>query len=131
MTVTLPSNGTTILLFVKCIEALQNLHTLEIASADDVMTIPLKNALKRVKLPQVQTLILPPATHPLLRHCSNVEDVIFVVRYTIMSYDGLLGSLASNRDSKVKRLAIPLILWSNPSRKWSDALSYLRGGGCH
>ena len=114
----IPSNGTVVPLFVKCLEALHNLRTLEIVSVDDVMTAPLKNALKRVELPQVQTLILPLAAHPLLRNCPNVEDFVCVVRYNFNTpSDGLFKSLASNRDSKVKRLAIPLVLWSKPSRK--------------
>ena len=117
MTVEIPSNETVIPLFVKCLEALQNLRTLEIVSMDDVMTTPLKNALKRFELPQIQTLILPLAAHPLLRTCPNVEDVVCVVRYNYTSSDGLFKSLASNRNSKVKRLAMPLGLWTNPSRE--------------
>ena len=117
MTLEIPSTGTVVPLFVKCLEALQNLRTLEIVSADDVMTAPLKNALKGVELPQVQTLIIPPAAHPLLRKCPCVEDVVCVVRYSFTSSEGFLKSLASNRNSKVKRLAMPLVLWSEPSRK--------------
>ena len=122
MTVDIPSNGTVIPLFVKCLEALQNLHTLEVMSVDDDMTSPLKNALKRVNLPQIQTLILPLAAHPLLRTCPNVEDIVCVVRYNYTSSDGFLKSLGFIRDSKVKRLAIPLVLWSEPSRKWLSVL---------
>ena len=36
--------------------------------------------------------------------------------------DAILGSLASNRDSKIKRLAIPLVSWANPSRKYSNTV---------
>ena len=131
MAVDIPSNGTIIPLFAKCLEALQSLHTLEIVSADDVMTSPLKNALKRVKLPQIQTLIIPPAAHPLLRSCLNVEDVVCAVRYNFTSSDGFLRSLSFNRDSKVKRLAVPLVLWSKPSRKWFNTPydDEMRNGG--
>jgi len=125
--VNLPSNGTTVPVFVKCLEALRYLHTLEIVSAEDVMTIPLENALKRVKLCRIRTLIMPLATHPLLQHCPNVEDVVCVIRFNNTPPGGLLRSLASNWDSKIKRLAIPLILWDNPSRKWSGALYDLTG----
>ena len=119
MTVHLPWNGAnTLPSFVKCLESLPNLHTLEIGSGDEITTTPLKNALKRVKLPQIKTLIIPPAAHPLLQCCRDVEDVVCVVRYKPISSDEFLESLASNLDSKVERLAIPLVLGTNPSRKW-------------
>ena len=101
--------------FARCLESLPNLHTLEIGQADSSITTPLENALEHIELPQIKTLILPPTVHPLLRHCNNVEDVVCVIRDTTISSDGFLESLASNRDSKVKRLAIPLISWGNPS----------------
>lgn len=85
--------------------------------ADSTITTSLSNALKRVKLPQVKVLILPPAAHSLLRHCHDVEDVVCVVKAKISPSDEFLESLASLPDSKVKRLAIPLILCNNPSRK--------------
>ena len=103
--------------FVEFLGSLPNLHTLEIARAHNRITTPLGNALKRVKLPQIKTLILPPTAHPLLRHCHNVEDVVYVVGDETMPSDEFLASLASNLDSKVKRLAIPLISWGDPSRK--------------
>ena len=40
---------------------------------------------------------------------------------------GFLRSLASNRNSKVKRLAIPLVLWPNPSRKRTNTLGFQGG----
>ena len=81
------------------------------------MVASLEEALERVKLPQIKTLILPPTAYPLIQHCSNVEDIICVVGRGATPTDGFLSSLASNQDSKVKRLAIPLVLWSNPSRE--------------
>ena len=81
------------------------------------MTTSLEEALKRVKLPQVETLILPPTAHPILRHCRHVKDVVYMVKDITWPSDGFLASLASNQNSKVNRLAIPLILWPNPSRK--------------
>ena len=104
-------------LFVRCLQSLPNLHTLEITRAGGSATSPLKGALQRGKLPPIKTLILPPAAHPLLRHCHDVEDVVCVVRYGTISSDEFLGSLGFNRDSKVKRLVIPLVLWDNPSSK--------------
>ena len=105
--------------FVRCVESLPNLHTLEIGMANIFMTAPLKDALEGVKLPQIKTLILPPAAHPLLQHCHNAEDVICVIEYYTGSSDEFFESLASNQDSKVKRLAIPL-LWGKQSRKQSN-----------
>ena len=103
--------------FVRCLESLPNLHTLEIGLVGDLFTGPLKDALKGVKLPQIKTLILPPAAYPLLKQCRNVEDVVCVARNQTTFPDGFLRSLASNRGLKIKRLAIPLVLWANPSRK--------------
>ena len=119
MTVHLSWNGSSFPPFIRCLESLPSLHTLEIGWADDFITAPLEKALsfKRVEFPQIKTLILPPSARPLLLHCSDVEDVVCVVRYETVPSDGFLGSLSSKRSSKVKRLAIPLILWPNPSRK--------------
>ena len=103
--------------FVKCLESLPNLHTLEIGRADGDITTSLEKALKHVELPQIKLLILPPAVHPLLRHCRNVEDVVYVVVNKAILTDEFLGSLASNQDSKVKHLTIPLVSSGNPSRK--------------
>ena len=80
-------------------------------------TTLLTKALEGVNLPQIKTLILPPNTYPLLQHCPNVEDVICTPRETGISYDDFFRSLMSNRDSKLKRLAIPLVLPPNPPRK--------------
>ena len=110
-------NNPTLPKFVKCLESLPNLHTLEIGRTNDYITAPLKKALQHVELPQIKTLILPPAVYPLLRHCRDVEDVVFVVRSETMSSDEFLGSLVSGKESKVKRLAIPLVSSGNPSSK--------------
>jgi len=115
-------NNTTLPKFVKCLETLPNLHTLEIGRANGDITAPLKKALQHVELPQIKVLILPPTTYPLLRHCRNVEDVVCVartVRNEVMSSDDFLGSLVSGQDSKVTRLAIPLVLCGNSSRRRS------------
>ena len=104
--------------FVECLKSLPNLHTLEIGLAfDRSHTIPLKEALEGVEFPQVETLILHPAAHPLLEHCPNVENLDWVIEDTYATSDEFLGSLASIRDSKIKRLTIPLVLEGNPFRK--------------
>jgi hypothetical protein len=106
-------------LFVRCLESLPNLHTLETPWADGHFTSTLEDALKRIKLPQIKVLLISPAAHPLLQHCHSVEDLICVDRSRgpDIPSDIILCSLASNRNPKVKRLAIPLALWANPSRK--------------
>ena len=106
-------------LFVELLRLLPSLHTLEIGWAYDFITAPLEKALEGVKLPQIKTLIIPPSVYPLLQRCCNVEDVVCAIRgITTRPYsDGFLRSLMSNRDSKVKQLAIPLALLSNPSRE--------------
>ena len=109
----------TVPLFVECLVSFPNLHTLEVSWGNMHITDPLENSLERIELPQIKTLIIPPTAHPLLRHCHGLEDLVCAVRYapTPTPSDGILSSLASNRNSKVKRLAIPLVSWVNPSRK--------------
>ena len=103
--------------FIECLKLLPNLHTLDIWG-DSVLSTSLEKALKRsIKLPQIKTLILSPAAHPILRRCPNVEDVVYAVRNRTWPSNGFLKSLRSNRNSKIKRLAIPLILCPNPSRE--------------
>ena len=103
--------------FIECLKLLPNLHTLEIWG-DSVLSTSLEKALKRsIKLPQIETLILPPAAHPILRLCHNVEDVVYAVGDRALPSSGFLRSLESIRNSKIKRLAIPLISWPDPSRE--------------
>ena len=118
MKVHLPLHWYLLSLFVKCLESLPNLHTLEVGKwAQDMTTTPLEKALKGVELPQIKTLIIPPSAHPLLRHCYNVEDVVCAVNDQTTPSSDFLGSLASNQISKVERLAIPMPLWPNPTSK--------------
>ena len=81
------------------------------------MTTSLEKALKRIKLPQIRTLILPPAAHSILRHCHNVEDVVYVARDITWPRYRFPKSLGSNRNSNIKRLAFSLILWPNLPRE--------------
>jgi hypothetical protein len=117
MTVHLLWDVVTAPFIVECLKSLPNLHTLEMPWEDGFAAILLKHALKGVNLPQIKTLILPPAAYPLLEHCCNVEDVVCVVRGRSRCSDEFLGFLTSNKNSKVKRLAIPLFLCDHPSRK--------------
>ena len=129
MTVHLGLGWSTSFPFVKCLKSLPNLHTLEIGWVEYSVTTLLKDALKGVKLPQIKTLILPPPAHPLLQHCCNVEDVVCVVGCETKSSDGFLRSLTSKRDSKVKRLAIPLVLWPNAPCEWFGTCGIASGDG--
>ena len=95
----------------------------------DSDTPALESALQGVELPQIKTLILPPAAYPLLRRCPDVENVACVVGHREGSSDGFFKSLASNRDSKIKRLVIPLVLESDSCRKWLSVLLYTGSQG--
>jgi len=106
--------------FIKCLLSLPNLHALEIRFPNFHPRTPLlKNALKRVKFPQIKTLILPPTAHPLVNCCPNVENIDWVMGDKTVISDEYLGSLASIRDSKIKRLTIPLVSQGDSSRKQS------------
>ena len=62
-------------LFVKCLAALPNLHTLEIGCMLKVPDFgPFETTLGGRAL-LVRTLILPPTAHLLLRYCPHVEDL--------------------------------------------------------
>ena len=114
----LPWDESIVPLFVGCLESLPNLHTLETSWVDRRIASPLEDALKRINLPQIKILLISPAAHPLLQHCHGVEDLACVVRSADPDIpDTILCSLASNRNSKVQRLAIPLVSWANPSSK--------------
>jgi len=109
--------------FVKCLQSLPNLHTLELGHGDSWPdgAYQLEVALKYIELPQIKTLILLPVAHPLLKACRNVEDVVWVVDgIRPITSTKFLQSLASIRGSKIKRLAIPLISEGNISREWSS-----------
>ena len=126
-------NNSTLPKFVKCLESLPNLHILEIGRTDRYITAPLAKVLMDVELPQIRALILPPNAYPFLGHCHNVEEIVCVVRSGDIS-DDFLEAIASNRDSKVKRLAIPLVSGGNQSGKSSGALRDPRVGiatNCH
>ena len=112
-------DNTTLPKFVKCLQSLPNLHTLEIGHCDVVHypTPLLRNVLGRVELPQIKVLILPPTAYPLLGQCRNVEDVVYVSMGRATLFDEFCESLVSNHDSGVKRLTIPVISCDNPSRK--------------
>ena len=105
--------------FINCLVSLPNLHTLEVGLDDSMWYAPryLGRLLRNTKFPQIKALVLPSAAYPLLKSCSNVEEVDWVIRSTPIVSDEFLGSLATIRDSKIKRMAIPLVFPGDPSRK--------------
>jgi len=104
--------------FVSCLVSLPNLHTLEIGFGErNPSTYTLRRALGWIRLPQIKTLIIPESAHPLLKHCRNVEEVVWVIADTPITSSAFLRSLASNWGSKVKRLTIPLVMQDKPSSK--------------
>ena len=63
-------------------------------------------------------LIIPGLTaRPFLQHRRDVGDVICVIMGKSQSPEGLLRSLTSDQDSKVKQSVIPLELGPDPSRE--------------
>jgi len=119
-------NNSTLPKFVKCLESLPNLHTLEIGQAEYYPTPLLRSVLGHVELPQVKTLILPLNAYPLLKMCRNVEEVVCVFMGEAFLFDEFYEPLTSNQDSKLRRLTVPLISPINPSSKrsstpWDDS----------
>ena len=110
-----------ITLFVRSLNFLPNLHTLEIAWFREKHTHKLRKVLRNVQLPQIKTLILSVNAHPLLEHCLEVEDVVCVPKQDAgLGLEAFLKSIAFNQYSKVRKLAIPLTLrWGEdkPFRK--------------
>ena len=105
--------------FVKCLKYLPNLHTVEIGSSGTSCDARwLKMALMwQVVFPQIKTLIIPKDAYPLLRHCPNVEDIVWVIVNRSITSDKFLRSLPPSWRSKVKRLMIPLVSPVDPSRR--------------
>ena len=98
-------------LFVKCLQSLPNLHTLEIEWTSGNIGIALGGALANAEFPNIRTLIVPTTAYPLLRHCPGVENIVYVPSWGwISTYHerDFFESLASIPDSKVKRLVVPL-----------------------
>lgn len=114
--------------FIECLESLPNLYTLEIGLVDYDTTSLLGSALSHAELPQIKALILPPTAYPLLGKCRNAEEVVCVFTGADFLFDEFFESLASNPDSKVKCLTIPLLSSINPSSKrYSTPWDYRAG----
>jgi hypothetical protein len=77
LTVALTKNNTGSLpLFVRCLCALINLHTLEVTYAHFKVSDPLAGALGRRTFPGIRRLVLGDFAHPLLRACPEAREVV-------------------------------------------------------
>ena len=72
------STGTVLPACVRAIEALPNLHTLQVIRTHEHMTTTLKAAFAGHVFPQVQMIVLPSNAHNILRCCPEVRKVICI-----------------------------------------------------
>ena len=93
-------------LFVKCLTALPNLHTLEIVlmwklePVEAFRTAVMKGG-PRFQLQRLRRLIIPSTAHLLLRFCPNVED------FTCGSISNpLVGSLVAGGLKQLTKLSV-------------------------
>lgn len=123
-------------LFVECLTALPNLHTLEIAFAPRNQVVKhFVDALKKreSQFQQIRTLVLPDAVHWLLRCCPNVEDLTCCDTAPGIDF---VESLAAGGSNHITRLTVlcpggsvtwrSLDIW--PSRVHSISRSQLEVG---
>jgi len=85
---------------VRAIEALPNLHTLQIVRTDPKMSTLLKNAFKGHVFRQIRTISLPSHAHHILRCCPEVRRVIGINRLDSRS----LISAIAKRCKKVEEV---------------------------
>jgi len=64
------------------------------------------------RLQRVQTLILPPATHSLLQHCPNVEDLTCC---DMMPHEPFVHSLVTSRLNHITRFSV---VYVGPGNIW-------------
>ncbi|KAJ8086316.1 hypothetical protein PM082_005139 [Marasmius tenuissimus] len=62
--------------FARCIEALPNLHTLQVVHAHTQITSFIKNGFEGFSFPQIRTVIIPPQAHNLLLCCPEVRRIV-------------------------------------------------------
>jgi len=91
-------------LFVECLAALLNLHTLELDSVPSgIVREQFTTTLGERKL-SVKALVLPPEEHLLLQYCPNVEDL--TCSPTAPSED-FVESLVVGGVNRVTKLSVP------------------------
>ena len=86
--------------WVRAIEALPNLHTLQITGTHRRISTLLENAFKGHVFPQVRTIALPSHAHHILRCCPEVKRVICINRLDSRS----LISAIAKRCKKVEEV---------------------------
>ena len=100
----------------RAIEALPNLHTLQIVRTDHKMCTLPKNAFKEHVFPQVRTISLPSYAHHILRRCPEVGKVICISQRN----SRILSSAIAKRCKKVEEVqgfrgsiesTVPHLLW--------------------
>ena len=93
------STRTVLPAFARCLDALPNVHTLQIFRAHSQMTTALKEVFEGRSYPHIQTAVLPTLAHNVLRCCPAARTVI------CNAGDGsqLVTALAKGR-KKVERL---------------------------
>ena len=111
--------------FIKCLAALPNLHTLEIALMwrDQFVADHFVDALKKRKpqFQQLRTLVLPDKAHWLLRCCPNVEDLTC---YGVTPDEAFVESLVVGKLNHITKLSIlsrSVLLGEDP---WSSGFLF-------
>jgi ABC-type arginine transport system permease subunit len=72
------SPGSVLSAYVRAIEALPNLHTLQVIHTHCKITTALKDSFAGRVFPKVQTVALPGHAHDILRSCPEVRKIICV-----------------------------------------------------
>jgi len=62
--------------FIRCLESLPNLHTLQLVHVHSEMTTTLKEAFEGHTFPRIRNVILPSCAHNILRCCPEVRQVV-------------------------------------------------------
>ncbi|KAG8694030.1 hypothetical protein FRC08_008744 [Ceratobasidium sp. 394] len=67
--------GTVLPLFVRMLQSLPNIHTLQIPHIHYAMASALENAFRGSRFPSIRTVIMPNSAHEILRCCPGVESI--------------------------------------------------------
>lgn len=86
--------------FVKLLQSLPNLHTIQVPHAHSAITGALKGAFEGSSFPSVRTVIMPTCAHEILRCCPGTRDV------TCIEDDGgrLVSALADAGCNKLEAI---------------------------
>ena len=117
------------ILFVECLTALPNLHTLEITSMWDhnvqVFVTALEDRKVRLQLQRVQALVLPAEAHRLLQYCPNIEDLTCCAT---APNEAFAESLMAGGLSRITKLSVLSpgrgVIWSS-GKIWSSRVYFV------